>query len=56
MRPTLESAIYIIQSIDLNVNLRVPIVAQWVINLTSVHEDVGLIPDLSQCVKNPVLQ
>ena len=29
--------------------------AQWVKNLTGVHEDVGLIPGLSQLVKDPVL-
>ena len=30
---------------------RVPVVAQWVTNLTSVHKDVGSIPDLAQWVK-----
>ena len=28
------------------------IVAQWVKNPTSIHEDVGLIPDLSQWIKD----
>ena len=38
--------------------IRVPIVAQWVKNPTSIHEDhedAGLIPGLPQGVKGPVL-
>ena len=35
--------------------LGVPIVAQQVKNLTSVHEDAVLIPGLSQWVKAPAL-
>ena len=31
------------------------IVARWVKNPISIHEDVGLIPGLPQWVKNPVL-
>ena len=33
----------------------VPIVAQWVKNLTSTHEDSSLIPGFTQWIKDPVL-
>ena len=35
--------------------LGVPVVALQVKNLSSIHEDAGLIPDLAQWVKFPAL-
>ena len=33
----------------------VPIVVQWVVNLTSIHKDVGSTPGITQWIKDPVL-
>ena len=40
---------------SIEINEGAPIVAQWVKNPTSIHEDSGSIPGLARWVKDPVL-
>ena len=42
-------------SLSHRAELGAPVVAQWVKNMTSIHEDADLIPDLTRWVKDLVL-
>ena len=50
----LKNSLYIINAIK-KYDLGVPVVAQQLTNLTSVHENSGSIPGLIHWVKDPVL-
>ena len=41
--------------LGLNPGSGVPVVAQWVTNPTSIHEDAGSVPGLTRWVKDLVL-
>ena len=46
-----EKGIFLTKSLKTGVS----VVVQQVMNLTSIHEDMGLIPGLTQWVQNPAL-
>ena len=55
IRNLISDTIFRVGSNGKNKNLGVPIVAQLVKKPTSIHEDAGLIPGLTQWVKDPAL-
>ena len=47
--------VFIVDFILKNLSTGVPVMAQWLTNLTRNHEVLGLIPGLAQWVKDPAL-
>ena len=45
----------LINILTTQIDAGVPVVAQWVTNLPSIHENAGLIPALAQWIQDPEL-